>query len=190
MKGFSSSIEYGPEDSCRGTYWNDLNLFGLSLGTGGATVPDLITLASTNIKLRGFIGSGLTVQEGWGSLELVHDYKENTDIIPHVHWVPQTATAGDVKWQLEYVWLNRDGVASIGTVISVTVAAGGTAWLEKRTSFSAISGSGKGIGSRFTFRLFRDPADAADTYIDYAGLLDFGIHYERDTAGSRGVTTK
>lgn len=190
MKGFSSSLEYGPEDSARGSYWNDINLSGLSLGTGGATVPDLITVASTNVKIRGFVGTGVTVQEGWGSLEILHDYKEGTDIIPHIHWLPETNASGDIKWQLEYSWLNGGGTFSTGTTIDVTVAAGGTAWAEKRTNFPTISGTGKTIGSRFLFRLFRNPADAADTFGAYAGLLDFGIHYERDTLGSRGTVTK
>jgi hypothetical protein len=40
------------------------------------------------------------------------------------------------------------------------------------------------------FRLFRDPADVADTYGFDAVLLDVGLHYEKDTVGSRQVTTK
>ena len=40
------------------------------------------------------------------------------------------------------------------------------------------------------FRIFRDPADAADTYAHDAAILDVGIHYEKDTMGSRGITTK
>lgn len=190
IKGFGSSLEYCPEDSGKGTYWNDINISGLSLGTAGASVPDLITVASTNIMVRGFIGTGVTVQEGWGSLEILHDYKEGTNIIPHVHWVPETSVAGDVKWQLEYAWLNRGQTFSTGTTITLTDAAGGTAWVEHRSSFPTITGTGMEIGSRFIFRLFRDPADVADTYDAYAGLIDFGIHYERDTMGSRGTVTK
>ena len=70
------------------------------------------------------------------------------------------------------------------------MAAGGTAWALRRSDFPTISGTNHQIGDRFLFRIFRDPADAADTYGFDAAILDVGIHYEKDTMGSRGITTK
>lgn len=171
------------------TNWNDINMSLLPLATG-ANVPSIIAVNSaTYMKVRAFNGVG-TLNELGAGCELLHDYKEGSDIIPHVHWAPTTNGSGNVKWQLAYMWVERDGTFASETVISVTATTPGVAWKEQRSSFPAISGAGKHIGARFHFVLFRNPADAADTYAADAAAFDFGIHYERDTIGSRGVTSK
>jgi len=171
------------------TSWNDINKSLLPLSTG-ANVPSIIAVnGATRLKVRAFNGIG-TVNELGEGLEILHDYKEGTDIIPHIHWAATTTAAGNVKWNLAYMWVDRDGVFTTETVISVTVATSGVAWQEQRTNFPTISGAGKTIGSRFHFVLYRDPTDVADTYTADAAAFDFGIHYERDTVGSRGVTDK
>lgn len=171
------------------TTWNDINLPGLALGTG-PVAPAIIAISTTGIRIYAFIGTGVNPDELHGSLETLHDYLEGSDIVAHVHWMPSTNDVGNVKWQLEYIWMSRTGTVSGSTTISVTTAAGGTAWTAKRSDFPTISGTGRVIGDRFIFRIFRDPADAADTYTHDAGLLDFGLHYDRDTMGSRGIATK
>lgn len=51
-------------------------------------------------------------------------------------------------------------------------------------------GAGKTIGSRFVFNLFRDPADAQDTYGADVAITDVGTHYEIDSIGSRQMLIK
>ena len=171
------------------TVYNDINISGQALGTGAAA-PATVDIASSTIKAYAFNGNTATVDELHGTVEILHDYKEGSDIVPHVHWSPATNDAGNVKWQLEYIWINREGTSGASTTISVVTAAGGTAWVGHISSFPAISGVGMEMGSRFMFRIFRDPADAADTYGFDAVLLDAGVHYERDTVGSRTVGAK
>lgn len=171
------------------TTWTDINISGLSLA-GGPAAPTAVNVNGSTILAYSFSGTNPTPDELHGSLEILHDYKEGSDIVPHVHWAPSTADVGDVKWQLEYMWINSGANFSGSTVISGTTAAGGVAWNERRTNLGTISGAGKTIGSRFAFRLFRDAADAADTYDAGAVLFDIGVHYERDTLGSRQITTK
>jgi hypothetical protein len=171
------------------TNWNDINKSLLPLSTG-ANVPSIIAVnGATYIKVRAFNGVGTLNELGEGC-EVLHDYKEGTDIQPHLHWAPTTAAAGNVKWQLAYMWVERNGTYGSETVISVTTAAAGVAWQEQRVDFPAISGVGHTIGSRFQFVLFRNPADVADTYAADAAAFDFGLHYERDTIGSRQITAK
>lgn len=170
------------------TVWNDINLSVSSMASVGATVLDVVAVGGNNF--RAFVGTGAVVQQCDGSLELLHDYKEGSDIVPHIHWMPEDANAGDVKFSLGYRWWNRGAAMPAETVLTLTVAAPGVQYQELRSSWAAISGTGKEIGSRFVFRIFRDPADGADTYAHYAIALDFGVHYEKDTVGSRGVTTK
>lgn len=171
------------------TTWNDINVSGLSLGTG-PVAPSVINVSATGILTYAFIGTGVLADELHGSLETLHDYLEDSDIVPHVHWMPTTTDAGDVKWQLEYIWWPRNGVVPAGTTITVTTAAGGVAWTAHRSDFPTITGAGKNIGDRFMFRIFRDPADVADTYGFDAAILDVGIHYQKDTLGSRQVAVK
>ena len=204
MRKIRSSINRNPENSgadyteteqdgtpvFRGnaSNWNDINLSINSLAPG-ATAPGNFSIPGTSLQIKAFTGTGVT-QSAHGSLEILHDYKEGTDIVPHIHWCPTTTGLGDVKWQLEYSWLNGGSTVTTSTTITVTVAASGTVAHEQRTNFPAISGTGKLIGSRFVFRVFRDAADGADTYAADAGAFDFGVHYERDTIGSRQITTK
>jgi len=171
------------------TTFNDINISGLALGTGPAA-PAIIAINATGILTYAFIGTGVLADELHGSLETLHDYLEGSDIVPHVHWCPTTNDAGNVKWQIEYIWISRTGTITTSTTIAVTTAAGGTAWTLKRSDFPTVTGTNRQIGDRFMFRIFRDPADGSDTYAFDAAILDVGIHYAKDMMGSRGITTK
>lgn len=170
------------------TVYEDENVGGISLGKG-ASAPDLVSIGATSIRTYAFDGNAIT-EELEGCMEVPHSYKEGTDLVFHVHWMPTTNAAGNVKWQLEYEWENFGGTFGGSTTISVVDAAGGTAWVEQRVNIGTISGSGKTIGSQFVFRLFRDPTDGSDTYGDDAAILTVGFHYERNTLGSRQITSK
>lgn len=164
--------------------WNDLNLPGYTLGKG-ASAPDLVQfLAAGSINAYAFDGT-VTAEQLYGSFELLHGWKQGTNIEVHLHWSPTTTNTGNVKWQLEYTWQNLDGTFGASTTIAVTTAAGGTAWSHNISKFADISGSGLRIGSAFVFRLFRDPTDASDTYAFDAALINVGIHYQIDTIGSK-----
>ena len=119
-----------------------------------------------------------------------HDYKEGTNISPHIHWSPSSTASGNVKWQMTYSWVNKTGAFGSGTTASKTVAATGTVGSHIYTTFAPIAGSGKEIGSIIALRLFRDSGDGSDTYEDDAIFLDFGIHYQCDSIGSREAGSK
>lgn len=170
------------------TVWNDINLSVGSLRSG-ATAPNRWTITGTNLEISSFDGSG-PAQSAHGSLELLHGYLEGSDIVPHLHWCATTTGSGNIKMQLEYAWVDIGGTITSSTTISFTAAASGVVGKEEKTAFPTISGVGKHMGSRFVFRLFRDSADAADTYGAGIGAFDFGIHYQIDTVGSRQITAK
>jgi hypothetical protein len=172
------------------TVWNDINFPGSALSQGVANKPDSISiLSSGGIRAYGFDGNA-TLEELHGSGEILHDWKEGTALHPHVHWMPTTTNAGNVKWNIEYSWQNIDGTFSAPTTISVTAAAGGTAWVHKRSETTTISGSGLNINNAIVFRVYRDPTDVADTYPDDAAFIQVGFHYEIDTIGSRQELSK
>jgi hypothetical protein len=130
------------------------------------------------------------VEQVCGCREIQHDYKEGTNLTPHLHWYPTTNDAGNVVWQLEYVVVRGGTVVGSSTTISVTQAAGGVAWTQKRADFTEIDGSSFKIGDQIHFRLFRDYTHLSDTYGEDAAAATFGFHYQVDSLGSRQITTK
>lgn len=171
------------------TVWNDINLPAANLRPG-ATPPNWANVFASGGIYGYTFNPSIANDELHSSGEILHDYKEGTDLHLHVHWMATTANAGVVRWGLEYVWCNVGDTSAAPATIYVNATASGTAWKHQLTSFPTISGTGKHIGSMFAFRIFRAATDAADTYPDTAYLPQVGIHYEIDTVGSREMTTK
>lgn len=171
------------------TVWRDENAGGVSLTKAVANQPDLVTINGTNIITYAFDG-GSTLEELHWANELQHDYKENTDIQPHMHLYPTTDAVGDIKFTLEYYIKKNGTTATQGTTTFVT-SSGGTAWEEIRINFDdVIDGTNLEIASQCHFRIFRDPSDVQDGYTNDVAIATVGYHYEVDTIGSRQITTK
>jgi len=169
--------------------WTDLRISGSTLGSG-SSAPDQVTwVNASNLKVKGFDG-GSTTEQLFFEVQLGHDYKEGTDLHPHVHWGPTTTGAGNVKWVLEYSWVNIMDTAPAVTTTSVVQAAGGTAYKHNIIDFPIIPGAGKTLSSMIIGRIYRDPSDNQDTYTGDAGLLELDFHYLTDGIGSVSETSK
>lgn len=142
------------------------------------SAPGVVTVVSGGMKSFGFDG-GASTEELFYHCDVQHDYIAGGDMIFHVHWMPATATGGDVKWQIEFQWVEGGATWPAPTTLTGTDAAGTTAWADKRTDFT-IPGAGHTYNSRIMVRLFRDPVDAADTYSGDAVLSSIGMHYQAD----------
>lgn len=167
--------------------WDDINVGGVALRTGAANQPTLVNFNTTTILVYEFSPS--QANELHGNVELLHDYKEGTNITPHIHWYPTNTNTGNVVWGLEYTIQGSTGTIVSGTG-SVIVTASGTSWLQHRDDILEITGTNLKIGDQIHFRLFRDGANISDTYNDGAAIATFGFHYQIDTLGSRQITTK
>jgi hypothetical protein len=120
--------------------------------------------------------------------QLPHSWRAGTALQPHVHWAKTTTATGGVYWQLNYRW------ATIGEVIANAVNIGSavpsisdknTANVHALTRLGAISGSGKKISDMLLMQLSRVHNNAADTYGASALLMEFDIHYQVSSPGSR-----
>jgi uncharacterized protein (UPF0333 family) len=171
------------------TVWDDISLSGLSFTPGTAAAPDVIDFVNENCLVFGFDGNN-TTERLYLTTELKHDYLEGSDIEFHIHWTPTTTNTGNVKWQVYYTWIEKDGTYPTPQLLTVLSPARGTAWQNTYVSFGTISGVGKTINSQLALQIFRVPSDAEDTYADDAAFVAFGIHYQKDTCGSREMTTK
>ena len=142
-----------------------------------ANAPSDVTIAG-GVRAYGFPGTG-TMKELFFAVDFQHDYIAGGNIIAHGHWLPATGAGGDVKWQTEAMWVEAGGVWDTTELSSSIVAAGTVAKADKRFDIT-ISGTGHTYNSRLVIRIFRDSADAADTYTGNAILPAFGVHYQAD----------
>jgi len=185
------------------TVWDDLRFPALSLKLLGFSDPDPVQLAddgagSTGVYSLGF--SNTQDQEVFCAVQLPHEWKEGSDIYPHVHWAPNAATVGDegVTWALEYSWANIGVVDGVGTpvafgntsTITIDDIDTFTAKEHRMINFAPVSATGKTFSSMLMCRLYRDVSDPSDDYGDDALLLEFDIHYEIDSLGSDTRSTK
>jgi len=177
--------------------YKDANVGSLVLQTGG-TLPGIVQIvdsatANTGIYTRGFdIGD-----QGSGSIEVPHDYKEGTNLTFHVHWGANDAPSGTdyVNWELTYS-ISRDGAVFQAATVIEKETAYDTQYEWVRSDFDAIDGSTKGpggtgvkIGDQFNFTLKRIAA-AGDVFSGEALVATLGFHYQCDTLGSRSIATK
>jgi len=127
-----------------------------------------------------------------GSFELLHGYKEGSDIEFHVHIITNGAEASkEVNYELEY-WIADMGEASTSTTVvssgdyALTNADGHHEYID----IDDITGTGLKIGAVICF-LFKRIAivDGTEPTAD-PFVVSLGIHYEKDTIGSRQETVK
>lgn len=172
-----------------GSNVEDVNFGAGTLGKGAAE-PDNVTISSTSIVLKGFDGN-VTTEQLYGAVELPHSFKSNTNLAPHVHWMPVDTNVGNVKWQMEY-FIATDGGNAISTsnIVTVSTSTTGIAWQPFRSDFTSISGTSLIYGQQVAFRFFRNPTDSADTYPSDAVVETVGFHYTQDSLGSYSVTKK
>ena len=170
------------------TVWRDINLGGISLTKAASNQPNQISLNGTNNLVFAFEGSS-KINEAHGNFELQHDYKEGTNLSPHIHWYPTNTNVGNVKWNIDY-YISRGTKAALSGTISVVASTQSVAWEEIRSDFPNIVGSSLNIGNQIHFRIYRDPTDAEDTYGSDAAIATLGVHYEIDTIGSRDMDDK
>ena len=172
------------------TVWDDLRVPVTSAKPGNVLPEFGAFLAAGGLKTWLFDGGG-RAEEIHFTVQLPHGYKVGTDLTPHVHWTPTDTGVGNVRWSLEYTWIDIDGTFGASTTIHTVDAASTTAWEHLRIDFATIDGSAiTGISSMLVCRLFRDSADVLDTYASDAALLEIDFHYEMDTFGSRTILTK
>lgn len=124
--------------------------------------------------------------------QLTHSYKEGSNVTPHVHFTGEDTTACNFVWDIDYRWTNYNvGIGTSDANATVTVANSGTADLHNMAAMPAISGSGKTISSIITGTLYRNSTNADDTCDGKSAyLLQFDLHYEQDTIGSRQTIVK
>jgi hypothetical protein len=174
--------------------WEDLRV---PVVTANATVngPTLAVLkAGFTIWVYKFINTG--ARNVTFVAQMPHNWKEGTDIIPHVHYIPDTGgvIGQTITWTLDYVWMNiGDTIPGAVTIVSstYTTVAGDTEKhiMQNIPSASGISGTGKTMSSCLICRLWRDTS-SVNTWATNISFLEVDFHYQVDSLGSLTTTTK
>jgi hypothetical protein len=122
------------------------------------------------------------------SVQLPREYALGTNLNPYVNFViSDTAETDTITWGLEYSIASLNGLMSESTTIYGSFLFGGSGKpIDKykyiRADFTEIDGKLlTTIGSIFACRIFRSPEDKVDKI---AGLVNFGMHYQRDGLGT------
>lgn len=176
------------------TVWDDLRVPMSATKKGGVNDPNFAQVKDNGAGSTGvftYLFDKNAEEELFFSAQFPHSRKSATDIVPHVHWSPIDADTGVVRWGLEYTWIDINGTFGNTSIVYVEDAGDGSADKQQVAAFSPISGSGiVGISSMLIGRVFRDAAHGNDTYDADAALLEFDVHFEIDTIGSRQATVK
>ena len=178
------------------TVWDDYMIPGTSVRQG-ATAPDFVPgfNEDSQIYYSAFAGTG-QAEYVFFNLQMPHNWKLGTTIYPHVHICPTSTNAGDtnqrvIRFALEYMWANIDGLFPARATIyldSGPFVPNTSQWKHILCkNGTGIDGTGKGLSSMLMCKLVRYGEDSAniDTYPQDVAFLQFDIHYEIDTLGSR-----
>lgn len=175
------------------TTYEDLQVPGLAMALkNNGNAPELTSFID-NTQLYAFHNESSDEDEVVFTIQIPHAWKEGTIIYPHVHFVVASAPSltSTVKWGLEYTWanVNESFPATTETIIyaeadSIDQRMHEVVGFKDANGDSGIDGTDKKISSMLVCRLFRNSTDDS-----YAGndvfLLQFDIHYEVNTNGSR-----
>lgn len=171
------------------TFWDDLKFPATGINPPGAAADPVVNSTNGLLEFSASATNTVAIQ-----VQLPHDWKAGSIISPHVHWRKKTEGAGNVTWQLtyEFVDIGDTFTDSPTTLTSSTAVRGGgdTALVHSLTSFGDVSMTGLGISCMGILTVSRIGGDSNDTYAGVAQLLEFDIHYQRDSIGSIGEFTK
>lgn len=170
--------------------WDDLRFPAQGINPIGPTSPP-DTEADTGMLLFTPNSTDLVA----GVAQMPHSWKEGSTIHPHIHWNAAAAGAGNVLWRLEYSWVADEGsfTGTYATTLNNLVASPGDGVLMISNfplNDSGVAGTGLLISSLFFWRLSRVGGDASDTFAGNARLVEFDIHYQLNSEGSRALYAK
>ena len=129
--------------------------------------------------------------------QIPHRWKEQSAIVPHIHWSKTTSDSGNVAWLCEYQAANVGSVfagswTELATVTSTVAGTPDTNTADKHliSSFGNLDMTGLNISAFIKFRITRVATAVEDTYGADAKVLGFDCHYRIDTNGSLGAFEK
>lgn len=175
------------------TVFEDVNAAVAAAKTPAANFPDWATF-TTNTSAYTF---KLNDYADLGTIEIPHSYKEGSDLEVHLHLATNgtnNATERKVKYIIYYTYgISDNGSNQFITEASLTAELTIPAnQLDKSTyylSMGTIPGTGIKIGTQLKMRIKRIAGTGTEP-VNNPFLGQVGVHFQKDTIGSRTMTSK
>jgi hypothetical protein len=163
--------------------WRDL--FGGMDPRSGVSGPTW-TLFRNGLYLYAF--SATQVREVFASFHIDHDYALGTVLYPHMHYTVNTTSSGVVRWGFEYSVAKghqqaTGSVYGATTTVYVNQTVNGATdqykhFVAEVSLADAIPSTNIEPDTVILVRVFRDAANAADTYPDVVFGIQTDMHYQ------------
>lgn len=164
---------------------------GANNWNGASNNPTLTKLFDDGAGSQGVYGFVFSDgDEALITIQIPHRYKEGTNIDPHIHFMCMTDVDPTDKFgiEFEYTWANiGEDYAANTTLSTIDIDTGvDTQYMHQYADITAagVDGTGKTISSILICRIKRVAA-TGDNYAGGIVIIDFDIHYQVDTMGSR-----
>lgn len=169
-----------------GIVWNDIQNTYLFDSSVSANIPSRTAIGGWNIDTRCF-GWASNMNEMFGNVEIPHDLYTWTwwTISPHIHWMSSsTSTTQTGVRFLDYTILTNNEVYLSTQTTSITIR--GMSWWKQRISeFEPdISSTGLRFWDMISFRIYRNPTVANDTYNGSMCIQWLWFHYQKNSLGT------
>lgn len=179
------------------TVWDDYTTPITRAAFGGAandpTLTKLFDDGAGSVGVWAFVfGNG---DEVLVTAQIPHKWKVASTIYPHIHFMctSDVSPTDNFGINFEYTWADiGEDFAANSTLVNTDIETGvNTDNMHQIANVTpaGISGTGHTLSSVLLCRIERTAA-ASDDYADGVAILEFDIHYEIDTIGSRGIITK
>lgn len=170
--------------------WDDVKWLGVGVNPPGAPVSAVLTEVVANQWMWAFGDSAVM---SYPEHQMSHDYLEESDFQPHLHWTPTITGTYAGTFTLVYNgWKSAANGTLKETTTTLTLAiANGTytaGTLYSQDFSGVIAGAGRKISSLATILLsLALPTKPGGGLIALAG---FDGHYQVDSFGSRLIAAK
>ncbi len=172
------------------SYWDDLRTPATMLKDSPTRPPVWTSYKGSYVPV--FEDQAVNIQSVFWVWQIPHDYKLGTDLIAHIHDVPEDTESGVVYWDFTY------SVAQIGdtfpseTTVSALQTMPEVADKHVYEDLATIPGSGITTLSTMILCSLTRRSDLEEDTFDakFVYLLEVDLHYQRDSFGSYGEWDK
>ncbi len=201
-----TTFDIGSEDLPYGTGYFDNLIVNEQITTERITYSEVyfldIPVPATAVKLSGVKPPQLTLYKGglvlefedkaapneqiiYFDLQIPDGWKQGTEIHVHIHWIPDTDTAGldrTVGWRLTTSWANLGEDFPTETTSDKTATINNQVDQHIRTPLVTLSDTSKLSSSMVIASLMR--LSDTDTFTGSAYLTEIDFHYEVEMPGA------
>jgi hypothetical protein len=158
--------------------WDDL-LAELDVRGTGVNSPTWTTYRN---GISGPTFSATTMQETWASFHVPHTYAPNTGVFFHIHFSPNNTSTGVVRWGFEYTYAKRDGTFGATSTVYKEINIDTNSQYKHfvaETDSSYLEGGLIEPDTLILIRIFRDAANAADTFTGSVHGFTADLHFQK-----------